>query len=150
MEKNRNKKATYNYEVLETREAGIELFGFEVASIKQRLVSFEGAYLIIDKNDEVFLKNLHITPFQEKNTPSWYEPERPRRVLLQKSEILAFKKHLNTKGQTLIPLSIYQKGRLMKLEIALVRGKNKQDKRNTIKDRESKRDIERIMKNKNS
>lgn len=146
MERIRYKKATYNYEVLETLEAGLELFGFEVASIKQRLVSFEGSYLIIDKHDEVYIKNLHITPFQEKNTPDWYQAERPRKILLKHDEIQRLKKSLTTKGSTIIPLSLYMKGRKIKLEIALVKGKSKSDKRNTIKDRESKRELGRIKK----
>lgn len=149
MERIRNKKASHNYEFLETFEAGIELFGFEAASIKKRTISFEGSYVIIDKDSEVFIKNFHVTPFQEKNTPDWYLPERPRKLLLKKSEIEKLKKSLTTKGLTLIPLSIYQKGRRMKLEIALARGKNKSDKRNTMKDRDAKRDIDRIMKGAN-
>jgi len=146
MEKIRNKKATHNYEILDTLEAGIELFGFEVASIKKRTVSFEGSYLIIDKNNEVFLKNFHISPFQEKNTPDWYTPERPRKILLRRSQVESFKKSLNTKGQTLIPLSLYVKGRKIKFEVALVRGKNKADKRQDMKSKDAKRDIARTMK----
>jgi SsrA-binding protein len=146
MERIRHKKATFNYEVLETLEAGIELLGFEVAAIKNKLISFEGSYVIINNDNQVFIKNLHISPFQEKNTPDSYEPERPRRLLLKKSEIARLKKSLSTKGLTLIPLAIYQKGRRMKLEIALARGKNRSDKRNTIKDRDNKRELGRLMK----
>jgi len=148
MERIRHKKATFNYEVLEVLETGIELLGFEVAAIKNKLISFEGSYVIIDKDDQVFIKNFHISPFQEKNTPDWYQPERPRRLLLKKSEIAKLKKSLTTKGLTLIPLAIYQKRRKMKLEIALARGKNRSDKRNTLKDRANKRELGRIMKGK--
>lgn len=146
MKKIVNKKATFNYEILDTYTAGIELIGIEVKSIKTHNVSFEGSFVII-KNNEVFLKNLHITPYQEKNTPESYDPDRLRKLLLTKKEILEIQKKLNSKGLTVVPLSMYNKESKLKVDIAIVRGKKQYDKRNTIKDREGKIDIERTLKN---
>ena len=146
MKKIVNKKATFNYEILDTYTAGIELTGIEVKSIKTHNVSFEGAFVIL-KNNELFLKKLHISPYQEKNTPQSYDPVRLRKLLLTKKEILEIQKKLNQRGLTLIPLSMYNKGTKLKVDIAIVRGKKIHDKRNSLKDRDNKRDVQRTLKN---
>lgn len=146
MKKIINKKAGFNYEILDTYTAGIDLLGIEVKSIKTHNVSFEGSFVII-KDNEVFLKKLHISPYQEKNTPDSYDPLRLRKLLLTKKEILEIQKKLNQKGLTVIPLSMYNKNNKIKLDIAIVRGKKQHDKRNDLKNRDAKRDIARTLKN---
>lgn len=146
MKKIINKKAGFNYEILDTYTAGIELIGIEVKSIKTHNVSFEGSFVII-KDNEIFLKKLHISPYQENNTPESYDPLRLRKLLMTKREIDEIQKKLNQRGLTVVPLSMYNKGRNIKLDIAIVRGKKQHDKRNTLKDRDAKRDIDRTLKN---
>jgi SsrA-binding protein len=103
-------------------------------------------FVIIKKN-EIFLKNLHISPYQENNTPESYDPLRLRKLLLTKKEIVEIEKKLKQNGLTVIPISMYNKERKIKVEIAIVRGKKKHDKRNDLKDRDAKRDIQRTLKN---
>jgi len=146
MKKIVNKKAGFNYEILDKYTAGIELLGIEVKSIKTHNVSFEGSFVII-KNNELFLKKLHISPYQEKNTPDSYDPDRLRKLLLTKKEILEIQKKLNQKGLTVVPISMYNKDSKIKVEIAIVRGKKLHDKRNDLKEKDSKRDIQRTLKN---
>jgi SsrA-binding protein len=146
MKKIINKKATFNYEILDTYTAGIDLLGIEVKSIKTHNVSFEGSFVII-KDNEVFLKKLHISPYQENNTPESYDPLRLRKLILTRKEIDEMQKKLNQRGLTVVPLSMYNKGRFLKVDIAIVRGKKQHDKRNSLKDRDAKRDIARTLKN---
>lgn len=140
-----NKKATLNYEILERFEAGIELFGFEVKSLRQKHGSLLGAFINIDGNRANLMKAF-IPPFQAGNTPTTYDPERPRRLLLRKRELLELTQKLETPGLTLIPLSLYNKGGLIKVEIALARGKKKFDKREALKKKDDQRNIERSIK----
>jgi SsrA-binding protein len=140
-----NKKATFNYELLERFEAGVELFGFEVKALRAKMANLAGAYVII-RGGEVFLIGAHISPYQQKNTPSDYEPERARKLLLTKKEIGKLERELNTAGLTLVPIKWYNKSGKLKLEIALVRGKKKADKRESIKARDTKRDLDRELK----
>ena len=132
----KNKKAYFNYEILETYEAGIELFGF---------VRLEGARVII-RGGEAFLVGATIPPYQPSNTPKDYEPDRTRRLLLHKKELsyLAGKEH--ERGLTLVPIRVYNKVRKIKLQFGVARGKKKFDKREVIKQRESKRKISRELK----
>ena len=142
------KKAHFNYEVLEKIEAGIELFGFEVKSVKRNQGSLEGAYVII-RGGEAYVVNLFIPPYQEKNTPKGYEPRRNRRLIMEKREIkrLADLDSSTGKGSlTIVPILVYNKGDLIKVSLAIVRGKKKFDKRETIKKRETDREIRRIAK----
>jgi SsrA-binding protein len=141
----RNKKAHFNYEILETIEAGIVLSGFEVKGVRAGKVSLAGSYVII-RGGELFLTGANITPLQPKNVPKNYEPERPRKLLLSRKEIIHLEKKLNTAGLTIVPLSLYNKNRQVKLAIALVRGKKKADKREALKERDTKRDLQRISK----
>jgi len=140
-----NKKAHFNYEILEKIEAGIELFGFEVKSLKKGQGSLEGSHATI-RGDEAFLVGMQIPPYQPANTPGDYDPSRNRRLLLTKKEITGLEKIENQKGLTIVPLSVYNKGRKLKIELAIARGKKKYDKRETIKKRDTEREIKREIK----
>lgn len=141
-----NKKAYFNYEILEKFEAGISLIGQEVKSIKNGRMSLKGAYVVIDKNGEVFLIGANVPPYQPKNAPADYRPDRSRKLLLRKREIdyLVGKSH--QKGLTLIPLRVYNNKGKIKLEFGIGRGKKEFDKRELIKERDTKREIERTLK----
>lgn len=141
-----NKKANFNYEILETMEAGIELLGHEVKSIRKREGSLEGARVIV-RGNEAFLVGATIPPYQPANTEKDYEPERNRKLLLNKKEIMIILGAESKKGLTIIPISVYNKGRKIKVSVAIVRGKKKYDKRDSIKKRETDRDIRRTLKN---
>lgn len=141
-----NKKAYFDFEVLETFEAGLELFGFEVKSLKSGQGSLVGAYVII-RGGEAFLVNATIPPYQHPNTPQSYDPSRPRRLLLNKKEIAELVGSEKQKGLTIVPLSLYNKGGKIKAEIAIVRGKKKHDKREAIKKRDTERELGRTLKN---
>lgn len=140
-----NKKATFNYEILETFETGIVLSGHEVKAVRNGMGSLLGAFVII-RGNEAFLVKATISPYQGANTPKSYDPERARKLLLNHKEIVKLQKQLNTAGLTIVPISLYNKKSKIKLEIALVRGKKKADKRESIKERDTKRDIERTLK----
>jgi len=142
----RNKKATFNFDVLEEFEAGIVLYGYEVKAVRGGKVSMVGSYIIL-RSGEAWLKGTTISYFQEANTPDSYNPERERKLLLSKKELKKLEKELNTAGLTVIPLALYNAGRNIKLKIALARGKKKADKRESIKQRDVKRDIDRTLKN---
>jgi len=141
----KNKKAYFNFTILDSYEAGVELFGFEVKSLKEGQGSLEGAYVII-RGGEAFLVSAYIPPYQLANTPKNYDPYRIRRLLLHKKEIGMLVGNEKQKGLTIVPLSLYNKGGKIKAEIAVVRGKKSHDKRETIKKRESQRDINRTLK----
>ena len=140
-----NKKARFNYDILETFEAGVELFGFEVKSLRRKQGSLEGAHVTV-RGGEVYLLGATIPPYQPANTPEGYDPVRNRRLLLTKKEIGKLSGLENQKGLTIVPLSVYNKGRKLKVELAVARGKKKHDKREVIKKREAKRKIERTLK----
>ena len=140
-----NKKVHLNFEILETFEAGISLLGFEVKSLRNKTASLEGAHVII-RGNEAFLVGATISPYQPANTPKEYDPMRPRKLLLTKKELGALAKGEHQKGLTIVPISLYNKGRTIKAEIAIAKGKKKNDKRETLKQKESKRDIERTLK----
>jgi len=141
----KNKKATFNFKVLEKIEAGVELLGFEVKSLRSGNASLDGSYVIVQKG-EVFLKNAFIAPYQEKNTPDSYDPRRLRRLLLRKSQILDLLEKKKGSSLTFIPLMWYNKKRKIKLEIAIAQGKKKHDKRESIKRRDQERDVGRKLK----
>lgn len=140
-----NKKARLNYEILEKIPAGIELFGFEVKSVRDHSGSLEGAHVTV-RGGEVFLIGAHIPPFQPKNTSAEYNPERHRKLLLTKKEIEKLALHEAKKGLTIVPISMYNLGRKIKVDIAIVRGKKKFDKREDIKKKDVERDIKRSLK----
>jgi SsrA-binding protein len=140
-----NKKANLNYEILEKFNAGLELFGFEVKSLRAKLGSLDGAFVTV-RGDEAYLLNAFIPPFQPKNTPADYEPLRNRRLLLTKKEIEKLGEFENKKGLTIVPISVYNAGRWMKVEIGIARGKKKFDKREDIKKRDTDRELRREFK----
>jgi SsrA-binding protein len=141
-----NKKARFNYEILETVEAGIELLGFEVKSLRQKQGSLDGAYAIV-RGGEAFLVGAFVPPYQPKNTPADYDSRRARRLLLAKKEIAELAAAESRSGLTIVPLSMYNKGRKVKVELAVARGKKKYDKRETLKRRDAEREMRRTLKN---
>jgi len=140
-------RAKYDYHILETYEAGLVLTGYEVKAIKTGLISLKGSYVAI-KNEEVWLINAFIPPYQPKNTPADYQPDRTRKLLLNKKEIKGLIGRSKQKGLTLIPLRVYTKKGKIKLGFALGRGKKQFDKRRKIKERENKRTIDRALREK--
>ena len=140
-----NKKAHFNYEIQKSYEAGIELFGTEVKSIKANQGSLEGSYVIV-RGGEAFLSGVTIPPFQASNTLKGYDPERHRKLLLNKSEIKELADVESGKGLTIVPISMYNNKGKIKVEIAIARGKKRFDKRQTIKKRDSDREIRRTLK----
>ena len=143
-----NRKAFHEYFVLDRFEAGIELAGTEVKSIRAGNLNLKDAFCTI-KNGELFIRGMHISPYSHGNIFN-KDPVRPRRLLMHKREISKLNAKVMTDGVTLIPLSVYFKGSLIKVEIGLCKGKKLHDKRDSAAERESKRDIERIMKERRS
>lgn len=141
----RNKKVGFNFELLERFEAGVELLGTEVKSLRNGQGKLEGSHVIV-RGDEAYLVGASIPAFQKANAPKDYEPERVRRLLLKKKEILELFTESEKRGLTIVPIRWYNTGRKLKLEIAVGRGKKKHDKREAIKGRDTKRSIERILK----
>ncbi len=140
-----NKKARLNYEILDKLEAGISLFGFEVKSVRLKHGSLDGSYISFF-GKEAFLLNAYIPPYQPANTPTDYDPYRPRKLLLSKKELSILITKEKERSLTIIPLSFYSKGRFIKAEIAIARGKKKKDKREDIKKKDTERDIRREFK----
>lgn len=140
-----NRKVRHDYEILERLEAGIELFGYEVKALRKGQGSLDGAYAVV-RGNEGYLVGMHIAPYQPKNTPREYEADRTRRLLLSKKELLQLGESESQKGLTIVPESVYNKGRYIKVSLALVRGKKKHDKRESLKRREADRDIQRTLK----
>lgn len=140
----KNKKAYFDYEILEKFEAGLALAGHEVKSLRNKRGSLQGSRVII-RGGEAFAVGFEIPPYQAKNLPKNFEEQRTIKLLLSKKEIEYLNGKLSQKGLTIIPLKVYTKGRKIKMEIGLARGKKKFDKREKIKERETKRKIERIL-----
>ncbi len=139
----RNKKAYFNYEVVDSVDCGIELVGTEVKSMRANRFSFADSYARI-KDEEIWLEGLHIAEYTHGNINN-HEPVRPRRLLAHKQEIKRLKRNTQEKGYTLIPLRFYLKRGLIKLELGLCRGKRLHDKREQIKKRDQKRDEQRAL-----
>ena len=140
-----NRKAGFDYEILETYEAGLVLRGFEVKAVKTGHMNLAGSF-VVAKGSQMFLINAFIPPYQPKNTPSDYDPYRSRTLLLNRAEIASLTGKTKQKGLTLAPLKVYTKRGKIKLGFAVAKGKRKFDKREKIKSREEKRKIERAMK----
>lgn len=139
-----NRKARFNYEILETYEAGVVLTGPEVKSVRAGHISLAEAFATV-RGNEIMLTNAHISPYKpagENNA----EPTRPRKLLLKKNEINHLIGKVKESNLTLIPLKVYSKNNLIKMEIALAHGKKKYDKREQIKKREQEREIKRALK----
>ena len=139
-----NRRVYYDYEILDIYEAGLKLLGHEVKAIKTGHISLKGSYVVI-KNKEVFLINALIPPYQVKNTPDNYDPYRSRKLLLKKSEIKSLIGKSKQKGLTLVPIKIYTKKKLIKLEFGIGKGKREIDKREKIKKREFEIDKQRDL-----
>jgi SsrA-binding protein len=139
-----NRQARYNYLILESVEAGIELKGTEVKSLREGRASLTDSFARVD-DGEVFLYNCHISPYEFGNIAN-VEPTRRRKLLLHKNQIVRLGGQISQKGMTLIPLKIYFKKGLAKVELALAKGKLLYDKRETIKRRESDRELRRALK----
>ena len=141
----KNKKAYFDYEILENYMAGIVLVGSEVKSIRNKDVSIKEAYCHID-NGEMWIKGMHIAPFKESGTYQNHEPVRDRKLLLNKKEIKKLQEKVAQKGLTIVPLKIIITGRgLIKVDIGLAQGKKNYDKRVSLKEKDIKRDIERTI-----
>ncbi|MES2134869.1 MAG: SsrA-binding protein SmpB [Patescibacteria group bacterium] len=140
-----NKKARLEYEILDSYEAGLQLIGLEVKSLRTGKASLAGSRVVV-RGGEAFLSGATISAYQVSNTPKSYDTERTRRLLLSKKEIgeLALKE--GQKGLTIIPIMVYNKSGKLKVQVAVVRHKNKHDKRDTLKGRDAKREIERTLK----
>ena len=140
-----NKKAYFNYEIEDKVEAGIELFGHEVKSIKKNQGNINSAFCIV-RGGEAYIVGMHIPPYQVNNTDPGYDPDRTRKLLLSKREIKKLADKDDIKGLTLVPISLYSKGPYIKVSVAIARGKKTFDKRETIKKRETDIEIRREYK----
>jgi len=144
----KNKKATFDYFILNKYEAGISLYGTEIKSIRLGNVNLKDSYCEID-GGEMFVLGMHISPY-EKGSYFNKDPLRPKKLLMHKREIMSLLGKVKQEGLTLIPLSLYFKGSKAKLEIGLCKGKKLYDKRDTIAKKESDRSIERQLKERNA
>lgn len=130
-----NRRATFDYQILEKYEAGIELKGWEVKAIKTGHINLAGSFAAV-KDDQIWLTNADIPPYQPANTPPDYDPGRSRRLLLKKSQIKELIGKTKEQGLTLVPLRVYIKNRRIKIELGLASSRKKTDKREAIKKRE--------------
>lgn len=140
------KKAFLKYSPIENFSAGIELFGQEVKSLRNKLGSLEGARVVV-RGGEAFIIGMTIPPYQTANVSENYDPERARRLLLAKKEIAELYAAESKKGLTIVPLEIYTSKGLIKVRIAIVRGKRKEDRREELKKRDALRETGRVLKN---
>jgi SsrA-binding protein len=139
------KKALLKYAPLETFQAGLELVGHEVKALRAKQGSLDGSRVVV-RGGEAWLLGMTIPPYQVKNTPKEYDPERSRRLLLKKQEIAQLGDAEGKKGLTVVPLEVYNNKGLLKVRVAIVRGKGKADRREDIKKRDASREQERLLK----
>ena len=142
-----NKKAYFKYKILEKIEAGIALIGQEVKSIKLGRINLTGSYVVV-KNEEIYLIGCNVPPYQPKNAPKDYNSERSRKLLLKKSEIKQLIGKTQQKGLTLIPLKVYAKKGIIKIEFGIAKVLKKVDKREKIKKKDVERTIQRTLREK--
>jgi SsrA-binding protein len=135
-----NRKAFFDYEILKRFTAGLELLGLEVKSVREGKVNLRGAFVAV-RGGEAFLVGADIPAYQPKNAPAEYDATRARRLLLESKELEELAEAESTKGLTIVPLSVYNKGRFLKLDLAIARGKKQFDKRQAIKKRDTERDL---------
>ena len=140
-----NKKAFHDYFILDTYEAGIELKGTEIKSVRLGHVTLKDAFIRF-KNDEAFIENMHIAPYEQGNIFN-HEPLRNRKLLLHKKQIKKLQREVKENGLTVVPTKLYFNTSKLKVEIALARGKKLYDKRQDLKAKDAKRDMERALKN---
>lgn len=141
-----NKKALFNYEIVKKIEAGIKLQGSEVKALRQKQVNISESFITI-KNNECFIKNLKITNIRSNSLFFTHEERRIRKLLLNRREIIYLNQKVKEDGLTIIPISMYFKDALVKIEIALCRGKKLHDKRQTLKERDVQLRIKKVLKN---
>lgn len=141
----KNPNAYHNYEILETIEAGIVLYGTEIKSIRAGKVNLKDSYATIEKNGEVYVYSMKISPYEHGNIFN-KDSLRPKKLLLNKKEIHKLIGMITQKGYTLVPTKIYFKGNFVKLELGVGRGKKLYDKREDLKKKEAQRKMERYMK----
>ncbi len=139
------KKATLKFAPIESFAAGLELSGQEVKALRNKLGSLDGSRVVV-RAGEAFIVGMTIPPYQVANMPKGYDPERARRLLLNKKEIALLADAEAKKGLTIIPLEVYTSGRFVKARVAIVRGKGKADKREDLKKRDALRESGRILK----
>ena len=143
-----NRKARHDYSIHETFEAGIELVGTEVKSLRAGKANLKDAYAQITKTAEVYVYNIHISPYEQGNQFN-HEPLRPRRLLLHRAEIRRLIGKVKEKGYALIPLKLYFTHGLVKMELALATGKKLYDKRQSMAEKDAKREMDRTLKERN-
>ncbi len=139
-----NRQARFDFEILEKYEAGLALLGGEVKSIQNGKMNLTGSIIRFDKG-RLALMNADIPPYQPGNSPKDYDPKRSRLLLLKKSEMVKIADYLSEKTLTIVPISVYNKGNLIKLQLGIGRKRKKSDKREVIKTRETKREMGRFM-----
>ena len=139
-----NRRARHEYHILERHEAGIELVGTEVKSLREGQITLKDSYAGVE-NGQMFLVGAHINPYEQGNIYN-HDPERRRKLLMHKREILKLGARVAEKGLTIVPLRVYFKEGRVKVEIALCQGKHTVDKRDTIREREIKREVDREIK----
>jgi SsrA-binding protein len=140
-----NKRARYEYEILDTYEAGLVLLGHEVKSVRAGNIKLDGAHVAV-RRGSAWLIGAHIDPYQKAGTKKEHDPYRSRKLLLHKREVNHLAGKVEQKGLTFVPISVYTKGSKIKLSFALARGKKKFEKRETIKKRDIERDVRRTLK----
>ncbi|MAW05888.1 MAG: SsrA-binding protein [Deltaproteobacteria bacterium] len=140
----KNRKARFEYEIQNTMEVGIVLKGTEVKSIRAGQINITESFCRVDEHLQVYLLNAHVSQYDFGNIHN-HDPLRPRRLLLHRSEIRRLYGQVKEQGLTLIPIKIYLKGGIIKMELALGRGKKMYDKRQTMKKRDAERDVERAL-----
>lgn len=140
-----NRKANHDYFFEEVMEAGIELTGTEIKSIRNGGCSIKDCYGIV-KNHEVYLLNMYVAPYKEGNIFN-HDEVRTRRLLLHKKQIYKIEEMINQQGLTLVPVKLYFKNNILKVELAVARGKKNYDKREVIKERDIKRSVDKMLKN---
>lgn len=142
-----NRKAHHDYFVEDSYEAGIELFGTEVKSIRQGTLNLKDSYCVI-KNGELYVYSMHISPYEKGNIFN-RDPDRPKRLLMHKREIMKLHALVQQDGYALIPLQVYFKNARVKVELGVCKGKKNYDKRGATAKRDAKREIDRMMKSRN-
>jgi len=141
----RNRKAAHDYHLEQRFEAGLVLTGSEIKSIREHKINLQDGF-VQEQSGELWLMNVHITPYDRSGTYGHVEPVRPRKLLLNKREIATIISHVRQKGYTVVPTEVYLKRGLAKVEIALAKGKKLYDKRQAIAKRDSEREIRQAMK----
>lgn len=139
-----NRKARFDYELMEEFEAGLELDGPEVKSVRAGKMSLAGSFVSV-RGGEAFLLNAEVAPYQPKNLKTDYDTKRVRKLLMTKEELEKMAKAEATKGLTIVPITVYNKGRFIKCRVAIARGKKEFDKRESIKKRDTERDLKRSL-----